>query len=82
MKASLFLSLFLLFFQLIKEREMDTKELIRGDMKMGEGERGSPGQTRRGAAQPERAFECVRGLRVNSRLSRSSPLWDLKGLPS
>lgn len=42
MKASLFLSLFLLFFQLIKEREMDTKELIRGDMKMGEGEEGVP----------------------------------------
>lgn len=32
-----FLALFLLFFQLIKEREMDTKELIRGDMKMGKG---------------------------------------------
>lgn len=68
MKASLFLSLFLLFFQLIKEREMDTKELIRGDMKMGEGERGSPGQTRRRAAQPECVFECMRGLRVNSQL--------------
>lgn len=36
--ASFFL--LLLFFQLIKEREMDTKELIRGDMKMGEGVRG------------------------------------------
>lgn len=40
-----------------------------GDMKMGAGERGSPGQTRRRAAQPECAFECVRGgLRVNSQL--------------
>lgn len=68
MKASLFLSLFLLFFQLIKEREMDTKELIRGDMKMGEGERGSPGQMRRRAAQPECAFECMSGLRVNIQL--------------
>lgn len=68
MKASLFLSLFLLFFQLIKEREMDTKELIRGDMKMGAGERGIPGQTQRRAAQPEYAFECIRGLRVNSQL--------------
>lgn len=83
-KASLFLSLFLLFFQLIKEREMDTKELIRGDMKMGEGERGSPGQTQRRAAQPECAFVCMRGLRVNSQLwpSRSPPLWDLKGCRS
>lgn len=56
-----FLSLFLLFFQLIKEREMDTKEHIRGDMKMNEGERGSLGQTRRGAAQPESAAEWLRG---------------------
>lgn len=47
---------------------MDTKELVRGDMKMGEGERGSPGQTWRRAAQPECAFECTRGLRVNSQL--------------
>lgn len=60
---SSFSASFLLFFQLIKEREMDTKELIRGDMKMGEGgkKEGVPGQARRGAAQPECAFESVRG---------------------
>ena len=61
MKASLFLSLFLLFFQLIKEREMDTKELIRrGDMKMGEGERGSPGQT------AEKKSSASLSVRVNA----------------
>ena len=47
---------------------MDTKELIRGDMKMGEGESGSPGQTWRRAAQAECVIECMRGLRVNSEL--------------
>ncbi|CAB1448717.1 unnamed protein product [Pleuronectes platessa] len=47
---------------------MDTKGLIRGDMKMGTGERGSLGQIRRRAAQPESAYECMRGLRVSSQL--------------
>lgn len=51
---------------------MDTKGLIRGDMKMGAGERGSPGQMQRGAAQPECAHECMRGLRVNSQLRPSA----------
>lgn len=43
MKASLFFPLFLLFFQLIKERD-GHKRAYWGDMKMGEGERGSPVQ--------------------------------------
>lgn len=75
MNASLFSPSFCCSFNLSK-KEMDTKELNRGDMKMGEGERGSPGQMRRRAAQPECAFECMRGLRVNSRLwpAARSPL--------
>lgn len=53
---------------------MDTKELIGGDMKMGEGERGSPVQMRRRAAQPACLSEIMRGLRRNSQLwpARSS----------
>lgn len=75
MNASLLSPSFCCSFNLSK-KEMDTKELIRGDMKMGEGERGSPGQMRRRAAQPECAFECMRGLRVNSQLwpAARSPL--------
>lgn len=78
LNESLDLSLFLLFFQLIKERASDTKELVRADMKMGEGERGSPGHKQKRAVQAECASECVRGLRANSRL------WPLarRSLPS
>lgn len=60
MKAPLFFSLFLLFFQLIKESD-GHKRAFWGDMKMGEGERRSPVQMRWRAAQPPCLPECIRG---------------------
>lgn len=59
LSLTLFLSLFLLFFQLIKEREMDTKDLIRGDMKMGKGgEWNSRSETEKSSGARERSV-CV-----------------------
>lgn len=69
--------LFLLLFQLIKEREMDTKELIRGDMKMGEGVRESPGQMR-GEEQRSLTEVAEREQPAPDGGLRTSPLWDFK----
>lgn len=88
MKASLSRSLFLLFFQLIKEREMDTKELIRGDMKMGEGgKRGSRSDAEKRREEQRSLsvrFECMRGAESEQPALATVVLLALgpEGLPS
>lgn len=52
MKASLFFPLFFVVLSTYQRKRWTQKGLLGGDMKMGEGERGSPVQMRRRAAQP------------------------------
>lgn len=81
---ALFSPLFLLFFQLIKERERWTqKGLLGGDTKMGEreGEK-EKRESRSGVGKSSAAREARRGFGVKA-LSRRSParrsLWDPEG---